>query len=211
MRRQLWLALATFGGLTAAMLTPLCAGEKGGTSDDGWVSLFNGQDLTGWKTHPKNPGQWRVESGILVSSGKGTSHLFSERDDYKDFHFRIEAKISDKGNSGQYFRTEFGPGYPKGYEAQINSTFPDPQKTGSLYNFVLIRKMLVPPDTWFTQEVIAKGNHIVIKVNGVKTVDYVDFENTYMKGRFALQQHGPSKGGPESVLHVRKMEVKELK
>src|SRR5439155_299779 len=136
-------------------------------------------------------------------SGKDTSHLFSERDDYKDFHFRIEAKISDKGNSGQYFRTEFGPGYPKGYEAQINSTFPtDPVRTGSLYNFVLIRKMLVPPDTWFTQEVIAKGNHIVIKVNGVKTVDYVDFENTYMKGRFALQQHAPSKGGPESVLRV---------
>jgi hypothetical protein len=211
MRRQLWPALLILGAMTATMLSPVSAGNKDKKSDDGWVQLFNGQDLTGWKTHPKNPGHWRVENGVLVSSGKETSHLFSERDDYTDFHYRIEAKISDKGNSGQYFRTEFGPGYPKGYEAQINSTFPDPQKTGSLYNFVWIRKMLVPPDTWFTQEVVAKGNHIVIKVNGIKTVDYVDFENTHTKGRFALQQHGPAKGGPESVLHVRKIEVKELK
>jgi hypothetical protein len=51
-------------------------------------------------------------------------------------------------------------GFPKGYEAQINSTFPpDPQRTGSLYNFEKITKQLVPADTWFTQEVIAKGNH----------------------------------------------------
>ena len=128
----------------------------------------------------------------------------------EDCEFRAEVKLNHSGNSGMYFRTAMGPGFPKGYEAQVENTSPDPQKTGSLYGFVWIRKMLVPPDTWFTQEVIAKGNHIVIKVNGVKTVDYVDFENTHTKGHFALQQHGPAKGGPESVLHVRKIEVKEL-
>jgi hypothetical protein len=186
------------------------AGEKK-ADDKGWVQLFNGKDLTGWKTHEKHPGKWRVENGILVSSGKDTSHLFSERDDYQNFHYRIEAKISDKGNSGQYFRTQFGPGYPKGYEAQINSTFPpDPQRTGSLYNFVKITDMLVPPDTWFTQEVIANGNHIVIKVNDKIVVDHKDEKNTYSRGHFALQQHGPAKGGPESVLMVKKIEVKEL-
>ena len=110
------------------------------------------------------------------------SHLFSERDDYENFHYRIEAKINDKGNSGQYFRTQFGPGYPKGYEAQINSTLRDPQKTGSLYNFAKITEMLVPPDTWFTQEVIANGNHILILVNGKKVVDFKDEKNTYTQG-----------------------------
>ena len=48
-----------------------------------WKQLFNGKDLTGWKTHPKNPGKWRVEEGVLVSSGKESSHLFSERDDFE--------------------------------------------------------------------------------------------------------------------------------
>ncbi|MBM4072238.1 MAG: DUF1080 domain-containing protein [Planctomycetes bacterium] len=179
--------------------------------DEGWVQLFNGKDLTGWKTHPKAPGKWIVEKGILMGRGKNVSHLFSERGDYTDFHYRIEAKISDKGNSGQYFRTQFGPGYPRGYEAQINSTFPDPQKTGSLYGFVRITEMLVPADTWFTQEVIAKGNHIVIKVNGKKTVDYKDAKNTHTKGHFAIQQHGPAPGSDESIIMLKKIEVKELK
>src|SRR5215475_468529 len=85
------------------------------------------------ETHPKNPGKWYVKDGILYSGGKETSHLFSERDDYQDFHYRIEAKINDKGNSGQYFRAKFAPGYPPGYEAQINSTHNDPIRTGSLY------------------------------------------------------------------------------
>jgi hypothetical protein len=212
--------LLGLSGLTALLLVisslPHASGEvvqdkkeAGGKED--WVQLFNGKDLKGWKTHPDTPGKWSVEKGILVGRGLKVSHLFSERDDYENFHYKIKAKISDKGNSGQYFRTQFGPGYPKGYEAQINSTFPDPQKTGSLYNFAKITKQLVPADTWFTQEVIAKGNHIVILVNGEKTVDFMDEKSTYKKGHFAIQQHGPAKDGPESVIMLEKIEVKELK
>jgi hypothetical protein len=188
--------------------------KKGGEA--GWVQLFNGKDLTGWKTHPKSPGKWRVEDGAIVSGGKDVSHLFSERGDYENFHYRIEAKINDKGNSGQYFRAKFAPGYPPGYEAQINSTFPpDPQRTGSLYNLARVTEMLVPPDTWFTQEVIAKGNHIQILLNGKKVVDYKDEKNRFTRGHFALQQHGAYKDNKsgqvyETVLHVRKIEVKEL-
>ncbi len=201
--------------LTTLILLPACLGlvlavpvggveKKEEKKDEGWVQLFNGKDLTGWKSHPKNPGQWKVEDGAIVGSGPA-SHLFSEKGDYQNFHYRIEAKINDKGNSGQYFRTQFGPGFPKGYEAQINSTHRDPVKTGSLYNFVKIMEILVPPDTWFTQEVIADGNHIIIKVNGKTTVDFVDKKNTYSKGHFAIQQHDPG-----SVVRVRKIEVKEL-
>jgi len=181
---------------------------KGG----GFVPLFNGKDLSGWKTFdPKQLDMaWHVKDGILYSKGKDASHLFSPRDDYENFHFLIEAKISDKGNSGQYFRTQFGPGYPKGYEAQINSNFPDPQKTGSLYTFARITDMLVPPETWFTQEVIANGNHIQILVDGKKVVDFKDEKNTYTRGHFAIQQHGPAKGGSDVVVAIKRMEVKEL-
>src|SRR5262249_32294593 len=136
---------------------------------------FNGKDLTGWKVFPSGVGEWNVKDGAIVSSG-GTSHLFTERGDFTNFHFRIEAKINDGGNSGQYFRAQFGPDFPKGYEAQINSTHIDPVKTGSLYGFgptATITEMLVKPGEWFTQEVIADGNHIIIKVNGKITVDLV--------------------------------------
>jgi hypothetical protein len=78
-------------------------------------------------------------------------------------------------------------------------------RIGSLYNFVKVTDMLVPPDTWFTQEVTAIGNHIVIKVNGKTTVDYVDEKNTHMKGHFAFQQHNLG-----SEVWIRNVRVKEL-
>ncbi|HEV3119340.1 MAG TPA: family 16 glycoside hydrolase, partial [Gemmataceae bacterium] len=156
-----------------------------------FIDLFNGKDLTGWRTYPTDKAKWEVRDGILVGHGDHSGHLFTDRDDYQNFVYRIEAKISDKGNSGQYFRVAYGPSYPKGYEAQINSTHPDPQKTGSLWGFVPVKEMLVKPDEWFTQEVTAEGNHIVIKVNGEKVVDYKDPKNTYSKGCLALQMHDP--------------------
>jgi hypothetical protein len=212
------------GALLAALAVSAPAeSPKSAAGDKGWVQLFNGKDLTGWKTHPQNPGKWSVEEGVLVGRGKDASHLFSDRGDYEDFHYRIEAKISDQGNSGQHFRARFAPGFPPGYEAQVNSNFPgDPVRTGSLYpafdpklpaaerKKIIVLKELVKPDTWFTQEVIARGNHIIIKVNGQKTVDFVDTKNTYRRGHFAIQQHPPGGGGTESVISVRKIELKEL-
>jgi hypothetical protein len=128
---------------------------------------------------------------------------------------RIEAKINNKGNSGQYFRATFTKGFPPGYEAQINSTSGDPIRAGSLYpdqrapdnerKAMIVRDQLVKPDEWFTQEVIAVGNHIVIKLNGKTTVDFVDERKRYAKGHFAIQQHHDG-----SAVWIRKAEVKEL-
>jgi hypothetical protein len=70
---------------------------------------------------------------------------------------------------------------------------------------MIVRDQLVKPGEWFTQEVIATGNHIVIKVNGTKTVDFVDERKRHARGYFAIQQHHDG-----SVISVRKAEVKEL-
>src|SRR6185312_17350468 len=75
---------------------------------------------------------WRVEDGVLIGSGPH-SHLFTEGGNYQNFRYRVEAMINDHGNSGQYFRTAFGADFPKGYEAQINSTHGDRIRSGSLY------------------------------------------------------------------------------
>lgn len=174
--------------------------------NDGWIQLFNGKDLTGWKTHPDDKAKWEVIDGLLVGTGPA-GHLFSEKGDYDNFLYRVEAKISDKGNSGQYFRTEFGKAFPRGLEAQINATHRDPIKTGSLYHYkdCYIYKAPHGPDEWFTQEVRAEGNHIVIKVNGKVTVDKVIPDLKYMKGHFAIQQHDPG-----SKVTIRKIEYKPL-
>jgi hypothetical protein len=209
-------------------------------AEDEWISLFNGKDFSGWKIPDPPSGTfkkgvkevknddgkaiafvgvtkrddkeitlWQIKDGMIVGGGPA-SHIFSEIE-AEDFHYRVEAMINDKGNSGQYFRTAFGPGFPKGYEAQINATGGDRIKTGSLY-FPNIKEVLVlntaphKPDEFFTQEVIAEGNHIQIIVNGNKTVDYKDPKNTYTKGHFALQGHDPG-----SVMTFKKVEYKPIK
>src|SRR5262249_3864521 len=158
---------------------------------------------------------WRVEDGVLIGSGPA-SHLFSERGDYKDFHFKVECMINDKGNSGQYFRTKFEKGFPQGWEAQINATHGDRIKTGSLYpdyrqpdlkelKDLHVLKAPHEPNEWITQEVICQGPKITILVNGKKTVEWIDPKDRFKEGHFALQQHDPG-----SVVKFRKIEVKEL-
>lgn len=152
-----------------------------------WVSMFNGKDLDGWKANEKTD-VWKVKDGAIVGDGD-RSHLFWMKQECENCEFKATVKISDGGNSGMYFRAAFGEGWPKGYEAQVNSSHKDPVRTGSLYNFSKVLDQLVPPDTWFTQDIIADGNHIIIKVNDKTTVDFVDEKNTFMKGYLALQQH----------------------
>ncbi len=169
---------------------------------DGFVPLFNGKDLSGWTTLQNQPRNWHVQDGVLIGFGTDASDLYSMRDDFRDFHIRVEARISDRGNSGILFR--FGG---QGYEAQINSTHPrDPTRTGSLYadgKCVVNFPEAPPPDRWFTEEVIAKGKHIVIKVDGQKTADFLD--GRHQKGRIGLQHRREP-----TLVEFRKIEVKEL-
>ena len=213
MRRHLFAGLTLAGLFTLSMALPARAAEK---KEDGWKPLFNGKDLTGWKTHPNDKAKWEVVDGAIVGTGPA-GHLFSERGDYANFRFRIEAKINDKGNSGQYFRAKFAKAFPPGYEAQINATHGDKVRSGSLYadgrdgysaeekKKMLIFDQLIKPGEWFTQEVIAEGNHIIIKLDGKTVVDFVDEKNRHSKGHFAFQQHDPG-----SIVTIRKAEVIEL-
>ena len=173
-----------------------------------FVPLFNGKDLTGWKTHPNATGDWKVEKGILIGRGPKVSHLYSERGDYGNFHLLVEAKINQGGNSGVLFHKAFTPDWKQGYEAQIDSSS-HKFKTGTLYvnaaPGIGIEKVLVPVDTWFTQEVIVQGNHIIIKINGDKTADFVDMDKTWPAGHIALQVFDKP-----TVVQLRRIEIKEL-
>ena len=173
------------------------AGDPGG-----WRPLFNGRDLSGWKVYPSGTGQWNVKGGILVGSGP-LSSLFSEGGNFQDFHLRAEVRVADGDISGIVFRAPFGSGDIKGYEARINGNGPDPQRTGSLYDLSPFKEDMVASHAWFVLEVIAEGSHIVIKVDGKTTADYVDKERRYTAGRIALQHQSGS------VVEFRKVEVKE--
>ncbi len=165
----------------------------------GWIRLFDGKTLSGWSTF--DPGGWSIDAeGNLVGKGP-RSHLFSPKT-YRNLIFRAEAKLNKAGNSGMYFRAKLMGGWPDGYEAQVENTSSDPQRTGSLYNRAKMLEQLIPDDTWWTQTVVAVGNRILIQVNDKLVVDFVDEKNSFTQGHLALQQHDPG-----SVVHYRNVAV----
>ena len=180
------------------------------SSESKWENLFDGKTLSGW-TAP-DPGEWKMEDGILKGSGP-TSHLYSPGT-YTNLEFKAEVKLNHSGNSGMYLRAAIGKGWPAGYETQVENTSPDPQKTGSLYNAperhydpapIAVKEQLVPDDTWWTQHVVAIGNRIIVKVNDKIVTDFVDEHNTFSSGHLAFQQHNPG-----SEVQFRNVMVKSL-
>lgn len=167
----------------------------------GWIKLFDGKTLSGWSA--VDPGQWEVKDGILIGQGN-VSHLFSPNT-YTNLHFKADVRTKTNSNSGMYFRAARGSGWPNGYEAQVNNTYKDPQKTGSLYNFNKITESPAKDNEWWTQEIIAIGNRIIVKVNDKVVTDYVDEKNTFRSGHLAFQQHDPG-----SYVEYRNVMVKRL-
>ncbi len=165
--------------------------------------MFDGKTLNGWKANER-PESWTVEDGTIKGSGS-VSHLFWMTEMCGDCEFKADVKIMDGSNSGMYFRTAFGPGFPKGYEAQVNATHGDPVKTGSLYNFAKNFNAPHKPGEWFNQHIIAQGNRIIIKVNDHVITDYVDEKNTFTSGYLALQQHDP-----KSVVYYKNLMYRKL-
>lgn len=188
------------------LLLPLAAADKA-PKPGKWVKMFDGKDLKGWKAN-ENPESWTVvkEDNKAAIKGAGpVSHLFWMTEECENCEFQAEVKIMDGANSGMYFRTAFGPKFPKGYEAQVNATHTDPIKTGSLYGFAKNLESPSKPGEWFTQHIIADGTHIVIKVNDKVITDYTDAKNTFSKGHLALQQHDP-----KSVVYYRNLMYRKL-
>lgn len=192
-------------------------GEVGKPDKDGWITLFDGQTLDGWKVS-ENPEQWKVEDGAIVAAGP-RSHLFymgqdeSKPAEFKNFHFKADVKTTPHGNSGIYFHTRYqAVGFPQiGFEAQVNNSHGDPVKTGSIYHIV---KNFVPPakdNEWFTEEIILKGKNIRTLVNGKVICDYTEPNGVtgpmekIDKGTFAFQAHDP-----KSTTYYKNVKVKPL-
>ena len=192
------------------------------TGDKGWVELFNGKDLTGWKAG-ENPESFRVEDGILIAEGE-RAHLFYETEmPFRNFELKAEVKALRGANSGIYIHTEFqDEGWPsKGYEVQINNSFNpegrnrETRKTGSLYAIRNVYYQTVEDDTWFTMLVRVVENRIEVFVNDQKVVDYIQpdepwrnrgmRERLLSEGTFALQAHDPG-----SSVGFRSIKVKPL-
>ncbi len=195
-----------------ALSAVLLAGTNAFAADAEWISLFDGKTLDGWEKVGKEDSVWEVKDGAISGSGPA-SMLVNTKGSFKNFRYRAEIKINDKGNSGLYFRTTERPGFSDGYEAQIDSTHTDPIRTGSIYGMCHVYQEHVKPDTWFTYDIEVRDDvwrgremtRIKITIDGNELYEYLDFAKTFKEGNFAFQQHDPG-----SKVSIRKVEVQPL-
>lgn len=176
-----------------------------------WQSLFDGKTLDGWHALPG--GHWTVENGMIVGTNDKSDErhgLLVTNKTYKDFEIRIKY-LAVKGNSGLYFRVkEVGGLYGvEGFQAEI-----DPfANAGGLYE-TSGRTWVVQPDSadvkkwykpgqWNTMTVSAKGQSVIVHVNGFKTAE-IHNDPGRTEGHIALQLHG----GQDMLVSFKDLEIK---
>ncbi len=204
MTRSRWavMALATIILCGAGTIGVSSADDK-----DGWISLFNGKDLTGWKA--SEGVEWKVENGEIVTPPK-RSHLFTEKE-FKNFEYKIDCLTTPGSNSGLYIHTKYQDTFPDaGYEVQVNQTHGDPVKSGSLYFVVKLFSTPVKDNEWYTYHITVKGKAITVRINDKVLYEYVEPEGVtgphkLSKGSFAIQAHDP-----KSVARYKNIMVKPL-
>jgi hypothetical protein len=175
------------------------------TVESGFVSLFNGKDLTGWKASA-NPESFKVANGAIVANAVGQpSHLFYDgpvgNHAFQDFDLRLDVLARYRSNGGVYVMTEFQPqGFPgKGFEIQVNNSHSDRIRTGSLYHVVDLSNIPGKDDEWIPMGIKGEANTITITVKGQEVVRWTqpaDWQSNYDTasrkigpGTIAFQSH----------------------
>ena len=154
----------------------------------GWKLLFDGSTLTGWKTYNRTDmaTSWGVKDGaIFLDAKKGRSEVAKgdlvTLEDYDDFEFTAEWKISDCGNSGIMYRIVEDPKYKQPYltgpEMQVldNKCHPDAKiithRSGDFYDVMASKTENVKPaGEWNSVRIIMKGYKLEQWQNGVRQI-----------------------------------------
>lgn len=190
-------------------------------AERGFTSLFNGRDLSGWKPN-ENVDTFTVKDGAIVAHGP-RSHCFYVGDfndhTFKNFELKVDVMTLPGSNGGIYIDTEYqDKGWPgKGFEVQVNNTYKsDRRKTGSLYEVKDNEAEVAKDNEWFTEDILAKGDTITIKVNGKLVAKWTqpgDWAGTknfpgrrIAPGTIALQGHDPG-----STVYYKNIRIKPLK
>ena len=170
-------------------------------SGNGWVSLFNGKDLSGWNKNGVE--KWAVEQGTIFceSTANKYGYLTTEKR-YRNFELRLKFKGESVGNSGVFLRSritgidpEHGPDI-EGIQVEVDPSVG--KHTGGLYESAG-RGWVAQPTAegekalrvgeWNELEISAHENHIVTRLNDLTIVDFTDAEPKFTDGVIGLQIH----------------------
>jgi Domain of Unknown Function (DUF1080) len=130
------------------------------------VTLLDGRDLDGWHLlNPSKAGTWKVDHGILVSTGHGTELVSNSK--FEDFKLHVEFKCGPSSNSGVYLRGR--------YEVQIetdSAAEPNSHHTGGVYGFIdPTPEQPRIADVWQAFDITLIGRTLTIVQNGVTIID----------------------------------------
>ena len=150
----------------------------------GWVTLFDGKHLNNF--NQVGTANWTLNNGV-VEANSGAGFLVS-KESYTDFELKVEFWSSNGGNSGVYMRCMDGTKITDKtcYEANVFDKRPDQSgRTGGIPNFAKPIAIVDAEGKWNTYEITMRGPHIVVVLNGTKTIDTKD--STLKSGPIALQ------------------------
>lgn len=223
--------------LTSLITIVLCSAGLAlpALAQDGFRSLFNGKDLSGWDG---NPELWSVKDGSLTGKTKGPEHLTYNQfiiwrgGELKNFELRLKAKVTGN-NTGIQYRSRELPAVGKwsvgGYQCDIHPSAP---YNGMLYEergrgivsqngqnvvvdpegnkWLVAERDPVAVNTaeWNEYTIIANGNHIIHKLNGKVTMELMDHKEDALSlsGLLAFQVHA----GPAMTVQIKDVMLKEL-
>ena len=201
------------------------AQTKTETADEkGFVQLFDGKTLSGWKlVKGRGPG-YVVKDGVLVCPLDGGGNLYTEKE-YANFVFRFEFKTEPGGNNGVGIRAPLdGDAAYQGMEIQIlddghekyKGKIKSEQHHGSVYDTIPARTgFLKPAGEWNTEEIMAQGSRIRVTLNGVIILDA---DLNMVKEAVVLKKHPGLKNktghigflGHGSLVEFRHLRIKAL-
>ena len=150
-----------------SLLTPLNDQQL----SDGWIKLFDGQSLFGWK--PAKQANWRVENGTIVVD-EGEVGLLCTTTQYADYELSVEFNSAKGTNSGIFLHTPPVPTDPSADCYELNIADQDnPFPTGSL---VRRKKISGPNDKtdWQKFDITVKGGKVIVKLDGKQILDFTD-------------------------------------
>lgn len=173
------------------------------TSSSDWVSLFDGQSLSGWHTYGRNTvgAAWKVDSGAIhLTSPKAMKEFQNSEggdivtnNDYENFDLKLEWKISPKGNSGIIFlvnedTSKYKYTWNTGPEMQVldNNGHPDGKikkhRAGDLYDLISSSSEPVKPvSEWNQAEIKLDHGKLDLFLNGVNVVSTTMWDDNWNK------------------------------
>jgi len=168
---------------------------------EGFIALFNGRDLSGWKENRQDPVHWTVKGGVLEYDGKGGSLFHTQ--EFSNFVLLVDWRVENNGNSGVFLRGG-------ATQVEINDADKAPRPlwngtSGGLYpHLPPLKRAARVAGEWNHYEIRVEKGVITVLLNGERTVDGYEMQwGSRVRGGVGFQHHG-------TPLYVRNVFIKEL-